>query len=86
MVGTLEQRNPRLGSPTIGSILQREGVGELPQDKISQKNGRQPKAYDHFHSINNDGRRKNQVLEPWLKGWSFGFISSEGHSGGLIIA
>ena len=33
-----------------------------------------------------EGGKSKEVLEPWLKGWSFGFINSEGHSTGLIIA
>ena len=33
-----------------------------------------------------EGQKGKEMLEPWLKGWSFGFISSEGHSGGLITA
>ena len=31
-----------------------------------------------------EGEKAKEVLESWLKGWSFGYISSEGHSGGLI--
>ena len=31
-----------------------------------------------------EGEKSKEVLEPWLKGWSFGFISSKGYSGGLI--
>ena len=31
-----------------------------------------------------EGDKAKEALEPWLKGWSFGFISSEGHLGGQI--
>ena len=33
-----------------------------------------------------EGEKSKEVLEPWLKGWSFVHISSEGHSGGLITS
>ena len=33
-----------------------------------------------------EGEKGKEVLEPWLKGWIFGHISSEGHSGGLLTA
>ena len=33
-----------------------------------------------------EGEKAKEVLEPWLKGWSFVHISSEGHSGGLLTA
>ena len=33
-----------------------------------------------------EGEKYKEALEPWLKGWSFGFISSEGHPGGQITA
>ena len=31
-----------------------------------------------------EGDKAKEALDPWLKGWSFGFISSEVHSGGQI--
>ena len=33
-----------------------------------------------------EGKKAKEFLESWLKGWSFGHISSEGHSRGLITA
>ena len=33
-----------------------------------------------------EGKKYKEVLESWLKGWSFGHISLEGHSGSLISA
>ena len=31
-----------------------------------------------------EGEKAKEILESWLKGWSFGHISSEGNSGGPI--
>ena len=60
LVGPLEQVRTKPRSHDASPLFQREGVGELPQDKISQKNGQHPKAFDNFHSRNNDGGRKSQ--------------------------
>ena len=31
-----------------------------------------------------EGSKSKEVLESWLKDWSFSYISSKGHSGGLV--
>ena len=33
-----------------------------------------------------EGEKSKEVLEAWLKGWNFGYISLDGHSRGLITA
>ena len=33
-----------------------------------------------------EGEKSKESLEPWLKGWNFGFINSEGHSRGQITS
>ena len=33
-----------------------------------------------------EGEKSKEALDPWLKGWSFGFINFEGHSRGQITA
>ena len=59
LVGPLEQGRPKRGSPDADPIFQHEGVGELPQIKISKNNDRQSKTYGHFYPGNNDGGRES---------------------------
>ena len=63
------------------------GLGSSPKIKALKRMIDRIKLMIIFiQEIMMEGEKSKEVLEPWLKGWSFGFISYKGHSGGLITS
>ena len=83
LVGPLEKGRHMSGSPDVGSILQHEGVWELPKLKSLKRMITNLKSAIIFlQETMMEGEKAKEFLESWLKDWSFDHISLEGNLGG----